>query len=134
MSDSSAFEVAIVHSYFGSPSTLPSTYVSRETLRDRETRVASSGEVRVNPAALKHRGTGIDPLWKNDLTWLETWFDESGEPGMWSSLCKHSSCKPKRAALGKAAWIEDLCRTIIWLTLTEHLQSDCHNEAMHVLS
>ena len=61
MSNSSAFEVAIVHSYFGSPSTFPSTYVSHETLRDRETRVASSGEVRVNPAALKHRGTGIAP-------------------------------------------------------------------------
>ena len=120
--------------YFGSQSTSPSTSVSRESSRDRETRTASSGEVRVDPAASKHRGTGIDPSWKNDFPWLETSFDESGEPEMWCSLCKDTSCRPKRAVLGKAAWIEVPCRTITRQRLTEHLESDCHKEAMRVTS
>ena len=112
--------------YFGGPSTSNSREYSGEK------RAAPTEETR--PSASKHRKTGVDPSWSNDFTWLETSFDESGEPGMWCRLCRDTDCRPKRAPLGKAVWIEVPCKTITRQRLNEHLESSCHKEAMCVES
>ena len=90
--------------YFGGPSTSNSREYSGEK------RAAPTEETR--PSASKHRKTGVDPSLSNDFPWLETSFDESGEPGMWYRLCQDTDCRPKRAPLGKAVWIEMPCKTI----------------------
>ena len=120
--------------YFSGPSTSTSASVSHEN--STETRAAPLEGVRtgVNPSASKHRKTGVDPSWRNDFPWLETSVCESGEPGMWCNLCKEINCRPKRAPLGKAVWIEVPCKTITRQRLVEHLESDCHKEAMRITS
>ena len=79
-----------------------------------------------DPGASKHQKTGIDPSWTIDFPWLETTEDDSGELGMWCSHCRKSNCRPKRAPLGKAAWIEVPCKTITRQSLRDHLESSCH--------
>lgn len=65
-----------------------------------------------DPGASKHRKSGIDPSWMDDFLWLELREDDIGETGMWCSLCRANNCRPKRAPLGKTAWIEVPCKTI----------------------
>ena len=35
-------------------------------------------------------------------------------------------CRPKRAPVGVAAWVEVPCKVITWQSLTEHSQSNCN--------
>ena len=87
-----------------------------------------------DPGASKHRKTGIDPSWVLDFPWLETSGDANGEPKMWRSLCRKNNCRPKKAPLGKAAWVEVPCRTITRQSLRDHIESTCHREAMRLES
>ena len=74
----------------------------------------STGEQRPaqsDPGASKHRKTGIDPSWVLDFPWLETSDDVMVSPKC-GGLCRKNNCRPKRAPLGKAVWIEVPCKTI----------------------
>ena len=114
--------------FFGEEATA-STSTGHNT---REKRPADTSER--NPGASKHRKTGIDPSWELDFPWLETSEDANGEPEMWCSLCRNNNCRPKLAPLGKAAWIEVPCKTITRQSLRDHIESNCHKEAMRLES
>ena len=70
----------------------------------------------------------------DDFPWLELGDEIGGETVMWCSLCRRNNCRPKRAPLGKAVWIEIPCKTITRQSLRDHAESDCHKEAMHIES
>ena len=87
-----------------------------------------------NPGASKHRRTGIDLSWVSDFRWLVISEDDCGEQGMLCSICCKTNCRPVRAPLGKAVWVEVPCKTITQQSLKEHLESSCHKEAMRMES
>ena len=80
------------------------------------------------------RRTGIDPSWASDFPWLVISENDCGEQGMLCSICCKTNCRPVRAPLGKAAWIEVPCKTITRQSLKEHLESSCHKESMRMES
>ena len=43
-------------------------------------------------------------------------------------------CRSKQTPLGRAAWIEVPCKTITRQTLSKHIESNCHKEAMSIES
>ena len=85
-----------------------------------------------NSGASKHRRTGIDPSWASDFPWLVISEDDCGEQGMLCRICCKTNCRPVRAPLGKAVWVEVPCKTIAQRSLKEYLESSCHKEAMRV--
>ncbi len=75
----------------------------------------------------KQRKTGIGPGWSADFPWM---LEVDDGQGMMCSLCRKHSRRPKKAALGRAVWVDVACKSLIKQSLVKHGQSESHISAV----
>ena len=75
----------------------------------------------------KTRRTGIDSRWKTDFPCMQA---TDGDGGVLCTLCRKHSRRPKKAAVGRAVWVDLPCHSITRQALVKHSQSESHDSAM----
>ena len=78
-------------------------------------------------SASKRRKSGVDSQWVKDFPWLQV-VDTVNGNGMFCSLCRKHSRRPKKVAAGRATWVDLPCRQ----SLKKHCESDSHRAAMEM--
>ena len=78
-----------------------------------------------NPS--KKRRSGIDPAWSNDFHWM---LPTDNGLGMFCSLCRKYSRRPKKCLVGKAVWTDLPCQSLHRQALVKHSQSESHADAV----
>ena len=91
---------------------------------------ASMGEGEGMPPTAKrsrHRESGFDPQWPVDFPWVQQNPEGSG---LFCKLCRKHSRRPKKVAIGRAAWVDIPCQTLTRQSLRKHASSDSHKDAV----
>ena len=75
----------------------------------------------------RHGESGFDPQWSVDIPWVL--LGPEGD-GLFCSLCRKHYRRPKKAAVGRASWVDMPCPTVTRQSLTKHGASDAHTDSV----
>ena len=88
---------------------------------------ASTSALESKAKRSRHRGSGFDPQWSVDIPWVL--LGPEGD-SLFCSLCRMHYRRPKKAAVGRASWVDIPCLTVTRQSRTKHYASDAETDSV----